>query len=179
VSRSRPDHIVDHLDREHLDRLVGWEVQRPPGAQVKARPVAGALDRAVGLVKFAAGEWRVLVRAAILDREQLSGAVEHHELDAGGCDHAPLAGAIHNEIPLGYQKRDGQVTAWALSNSLSREDMAIATGLAKSRVDRSSARTTSLRARARSRHSWRVVTGQTRLSDPPLALNGCFGPRRR
>lgn len=43
--------------------------------------------------------------------------------------------AIHNEIPLGYQKRDGQMTAWALTNSVSREDMAIATGLAKSRVD--------------------------------------------
>ena len=27
------------------------------------------------------------------------------------------------------------MTAWALSNSLSREDMATATGLAKSRVD--------------------------------------------
>jgi hypothetical protein len=27
------------------------------------------------------------------------------------------------------------MAAWALSNSLSREDMAIATGLAKSRVD--------------------------------------------
>jgi hypothetical protein len=43
--------------------------------------------------------------------------------------------AMHNEIPLGYQKRDGKMTAWALSNSLSRQDMAIATGLAKSRVD--------------------------------------------
>jgi len=43
--------------------------------------------------------------------------------------------AMHNEIPLGYQRRDGQMTAWALSNSLSRRDMAIATGLAKSRVD--------------------------------------------
>lgn len=43
--------------------------------------------------------------------------------------------AMHNEIPLGYQRRDGQMTAWALSNSLSREDMAVATGLAKSRVD--------------------------------------------
>lgn len=43
--------------------------------------------------------------------------------------------AMHNEIPLGYQKRDGQMTAWALSNSLSREDMTIATGLTKSRVD--------------------------------------------
>ena len=27
------------------------------------------------------------------------------------------------------------MTAWALSNSLSRQDMAVATGLAKSRVD--------------------------------------------
>jgi hypothetical protein len=43
--------------------------------------------------------------------------------------------AMHNEIPLGYQKRDGQMTAWALSHSVSREDMAVATGLAKSRVD--------------------------------------------
>jgi hypothetical protein len=43
--------------------------------------------------------------------------------------------ALHNEIPLGYQKRDGQMTAWALSNSLSREDIGIATGLAKSRID--------------------------------------------
>jgi hypothetical protein len=43
--------------------------------------------------------------------------------------------AMHNEIPLGYQRRDGQMTAWALSDSLSREDMAVATGLAKSRVD--------------------------------------------
>jgi hypothetical protein len=43
--------------------------------------------------------------------------------------------AMHNAIPLGYQARDGQMTAWALSNSLSRADMAVATGLAKSRVD--------------------------------------------
>ena len=43
--------------------------------------------------------------------------------------------AMHNDIPLGYQRRDGQMTAWALSRSLSRADMAVATGLAKSRVD--------------------------------------------
>jgi hypothetical protein len=43
--------------------------------------------------------------------------------------------AKHNEIPLEYQRRDGEMIVWALSNSLSREDMAIATGLAKSRVD--------------------------------------------
>jgi hypothetical protein len=43
--------------------------------------------------------------------------------------------ALHNEIPLGYRNRDARMTALAISNSLSREDMAIATGLAKSRVD--------------------------------------------
>jgi hypothetical protein len=43
--------------------------------------------------------------------------------------------AMHNEIPLGYQRRDGQMATWALTNSVSREDMAIASGLAKSRVD--------------------------------------------
>lgn len=43
--------------------------------------------------------------------------------------------AMHNEIPLGYRKRDDQMTVWALSDSLSRQDMATATRLAKSRVD--------------------------------------------
>ncbi len=45
--------------------------------------------------------------------------------------------AMHNEIPLGYQRRDGHMTACALSNTVIREDMAIATGLAKSRGYRS------------------------------------------
>jgi hypothetical protein len=43
--------------------------------------------------------------------------------------------AAHNRAALGYRERDGLMTAWALSSSLSRQDMAIATGLAKSRVD--------------------------------------------
>jgi non-ribosomal peptide synthetase component F len=43
--------------------------------------------------------------------------------------------ALHNEIPLGYQRRDARMTALAISNSVSREDIAIATGLVKSRVD--------------------------------------------
>jgi hypothetical protein len=36
---------------------------------------------------------------------------------------------------MGYRERDGLMTAWALSNSLSRQDMSVATGLVKSRVD--------------------------------------------
>lgn len=60
--------------------------------------------------------------------------VPHVALDVQASSMRKLR-AMHNEIPLGYQKRDGQMTAWAISNSLSRVDMAIATGLAKSRVD--------------------------------------------
>ena len=40
-----------------------------------------------------------------------------------------------NDIAAGYLRRDQLMQAWALSNTLSREDMAVATGLAKSRVD--------------------------------------------
>lgn len=43
--------------------------------------------------------------------------------------------AMHNQIPRSTALRDRQMQAWALSNSLSRQDMAIAIGLAKSRVD--------------------------------------------
>jgi hypothetical protein len=43
--------------------------------------------------------------------------------------------ALHNELPLDFRRRDEQMTAWALTKSLSREDMALATGLARSRVD--------------------------------------------
>jgi hypothetical protein len=40
-----------------------------------------------------------------------------------------------NQIANGHAVRDGLMQAWALSNALSRHDMALATGLAKSRVD--------------------------------------------
>jgi hypothetical protein len=43
--------------------------------------------------------------------------------------------AMHNEIPNSTIHRDRQMQAWALSNSMSRQDMAIAVGLVKSRVD--------------------------------------------
>lgn len=43
--------------------------------------------------------------------------------------------AMHNEIPKSTIHRDRQMQAWALSNSLSRKDMALAVGLVKSRVD--------------------------------------------
>jgi hypothetical protein len=42
---------------------------------------------------------------------------------------------LSNGIASAYRRRDELMQALALSNSLSREDMARATGLAKSRVD--------------------------------------------
>jgi hypothetical protein len=42
---------------------------------------------------------------------------------------------LHNQIPNGYINRDRQMQAWALSNSLSRHDMARAIGVHKTRVD--------------------------------------------
>lgn len=40
-----------------------------------------------------------------------------------------------NQIVNSHAVRDGLMMAWALSHTLSRHDMAVATGLAKSRVD--------------------------------------------
>src|SRR4051812_32196287 len=43
--------------------------------------------------------------------------------------------AAQNQIGDAHAVRDGLMHAWSLSNTLSRHDMAAATGLAKSRVD--------------------------------------------
>lgn len=50
-------------------------------------------------------------------------------------DHMRELRGTQNDIAGGYERRDRLMQAWALSNTLSREDMAVATGLAKSRVD--------------------------------------------
>lgn len=43
--------------------------------------------------------------------------------------------AAQNGIADGYSNRDELLLAWATSNALSRSDMAVATGLAESRVN--------------------------------------------
>ena len=50
-------------------------------------------------------------------------------------DHMLELRRAQNQIADGHAVRDGLMHAWALSNTLSRHDMAIATGLVKSRVD--------------------------------------------
>jgi Lon protease-like protein len=42
---------------------------------------------------------------------------------------------LHNDISASLIQRDQKMQAWALSNSLSRHDMAMAIGMHKSRVD--------------------------------------------
>lgn len=51
------------------------------------------------------------------------------------ADHMRELREAQNQIVDGHLRRDGLMHAWAASNTLSRHDMAIATGLAKSRVD--------------------------------------------
>jgi hypothetical protein len=43
--------------------------------------------------------------------------------------------SLHNAIPAAYGLRDDRMYAFALSNALSRRDMATAVGLAESRVN--------------------------------------------
>lgn len=65
------DHVILDLDGEHLDRQVDAQAQRAPGARIEARPVAGQLDPAAGLVELA-GE---LARAR---QAAESAADDHH-----------------------------------------------------------------------------------------------------
>src|SRR6476619_6885802 len=71
------------LDRygERLDRLVRGQVQGLSGAEVEHRAVARALDRAGCRIHRAVQELPIVVRAAILDRQQLAVAVEDPDLD--------------------------------------------------------------------------------------------------
>src|SRR5215204_2079450 len=77
---------------ERVHGHVGGQGQGPSGVQVELRPVSRALDRAVVLVELALDQVAVVVRAAVLDREQLAGAVEDADLEILPRDHAHSAG---------------------------------------------------------------------------------------
>ena len=59
--------------------------------QVKQGPMTGALDRAPLGVELAVGEVSVIVRTAILDRQQLAVAVEDPDLEVLPLDGARCA----------------------------------------------------------------------------------------
>src|SRR5215207_850179 len=74
------DHVVLDHDREGVDRFVGGKGQRLSGPQIEERAVARAFDGALRAIELALGQRTVVVRAAVLDGEQLATAVEHPDL---------------------------------------------------------------------------------------------------
>src|SRR3954454_3767346 len=70
------DDVVLDQDREGVDRDVGGQGLRLAGPQIEQRSVARAFDRAVVGIQLPLGERTVVVRAAILDGEELAIAVE-------------------------------------------------------------------------------------------------------
>src|SRR4051812_30035511 len=75
------DHVVLDADFEGVDGDVGRQRQRLARAQVEERPVTRAFDRALLRVELALDELAVVVRAAVLDGEQLAVAVEDADLE--------------------------------------------------------------------------------------------------
>src|SRR6185503_6647242 len=75
------DETALDADGECVDGNVGGEVLRLPGAKIEPGSVPRALDPAALLVQLAIGQRPVVVRAAVLDREELACAVEDPDLE--------------------------------------------------------------------------------------------------
>src|SRR5215216_4406662 len=86
------NHAVLHDHREGVHGHVRRQVQGLPGAQVEPRPVPGTFDRAIVFVQLALDELAVVVRAAILDREDLATTVDDADLEVLEFDETLLAG---------------------------------------------------------------------------------------
>src|SRR3954466_9282517 len=85
------NHAVLDQHREGVDRHVRRQVQGLSGAQIEARAVARALDHAVLLVELAVHQLAVVVRAAVLDGEDLATAVDDADLEVLELDETLLA----------------------------------------------------------------------------------------
>src|SRR5690349_10252180 len=75
------NHAVLDEHPKGVDGHVRRQVQGLSGAQIKARAVARAFDHAVLLVELAVHQLAVVMRAAVLDREDLAAAVDHADLE--------------------------------------------------------------------------------------------------
>src|SRR4051794_17465575 len=82
------DDVVLDSDREGLDRDVGGQGLRLARPQIEQRSVAGGLDGAVLGIQLPLGERTIVVRAAILECEQLAVAVEDADLEVLPLDDA-------------------------------------------------------------------------------------------
>src|SRR3954463_15869680 len=75
------NHAVLDEHRKGVDRHVRRQVQGLSGAQIETRTVPGALDHAVLFVELAVHQLAVVMRAAVLDREDLATAVDDADLE--------------------------------------------------------------------------------------------------
>src|SRR3954447_25495670 len=75
------NHAVLDEHREGVDGHVRRQVHGLSGAQVEPRPVPRALDHALVLVELAVDQLAVVVRAAVLDGEDLATAVDDPDLE--------------------------------------------------------------------------------------------------
>src|SRR3954452_7214251 len=82
------DDVVLDSDREGVDRDVGGQGLRLAGAQIEQRSVTGALDGAVLGIQLPLGEGTIVVRAAVLEGEELAVAVEDADLEVLPLDDA-------------------------------------------------------------------------------------------
>src|SRR4051794_20973350 len=82
------DDVVLDSDREGVHGDVGGQCLRLARAQIEQRSVTGALDGAVLGIQLPLGERTVVVRAAVLEREQLAVAVEDADLEVLPLDDA-------------------------------------------------------------------------------------------
>src|SRR3954464_13697376 len=82
------DDVVLDSDREGVDGDVGGQGLRLARPQIEQRSVAGALDGAVLGIQLPLGERTIVVRAAVLDGEQLAVAVEDADLEILPLDDA-------------------------------------------------------------------------------------------
>src|SRR3954463_13010082 len=86
------DDVVLDSDREGVDGDVGGQGLRLSRPQIEQRSVAGALDGAVLGIQLPLGERTIVVRAAVLDGEQLAVAVEDADLEVLPLDDARRTG---------------------------------------------------------------------------------------
>src|SRR3954463_3294899 len=86
------NHAVLDEHREGVDGHVRRQFRGFSGPQVEARAVPRALDHAVVLVQLTLDQLAVVVRAAILDGEDLATAVDDADLEVLPLDETLLAG---------------------------------------------------------------------------------------
>src|SRR3954471_21397402 len=85
------NHAVLDDHPEGVDGHVRRQVQGLSGAQIEARAMPGTLDHAVLLVELAVHQLAVVVRAAVLDREDLATAIDDADFEVLVLDQALLA----------------------------------------------------------------------------------------